>query len=220
MDYAAARLNMVESQVRTNDVTDRRIQDAMGRIPRERFLPKSKQSLAYMDESIAIGDGRILMEPRCFAKLLQAADIKETDVVLDIACGTGYSAAVLASLASAVVALESDETLADMATEVLTDMGVDNAAVIVGPLHEGCSDQGPFDVIMLNGGVEVIPQVLFDQLAEGGRLGAVVVAGPDSHAQLFSRASNAGEICISSRIIFDAKIPLLTSFQKEPGFVF
>ena len=220
MDYAAARRNMVESQVRPNDVTDRRIQDAMARIPRERFLPKSKQPLAYMDYNIAIGEGRILMEPRCFAKMLQAAEVKETDVVLDIGCGTGYSTAILAALASAVVALESDDALVDMASEILTDMAVDNAAVVTGPLEQGCSDQSPFDVIFVNGSVEVIPQIIFDQLGEGGRLVAVVVAGQNSHARIYNKTGHDGEMYVSSRVIFDAKIPVLTGFQRAAKFVF
>ncbi len=139
---------------------------------------------------------------------------------LDIGCGTGYSTAVLASLASAVVALETDDTLVDMASEILTDMGVDNAAVVTGPLEQGCADQGPFNAIFVNGSVEVIPQIIFDQLSEGGRLLAVVVAGQDSHARIFTRTQQNGDVYVSSRVIFDAKIPILAGFQGKAKFIF
>lgn len=219
MDYTAARLTMVNTQVRPNDVTDRRIQDAMSRIPRERFVPEDKRAVAYADCNIEVAGGRVLMEPRCFAKLLRAAEIDEGDLILDVACGPGYSTAVLASLGSAVVALESDEALAERATSVLTELSVDNAAVVVGPLSKGCPRQGPFDVVFINGGVETVPESLLNQLKRGGRLAAVMdVDG--GHARIFSKNLEGGRPVISSRIVFDAFVPVLAEFERQEEFVF
>ena len=219
MDYAAARQIMVESQVRPNDVTDRRIHDAMARIPRERFVPKDKQAIAYADDHIDVGGGRVLMEPRCFSKLLQAAEIGGEELALDVGCGPGYSSAVLASLAGAVVALESDDTMAEMASSILTDMGVDNAAVVAGPLAEGYRQQGPYDVIFISGGVEYVPEALFEQLKGGGRLVAVI-AESGGHARLFTKTIEDGQPIVASRIVFDAFVPVLPEFEKPEEFVF
>ncbi len=219
MDYEAARLTMVNTQVRPNDVNDWRIRDAMAQVPRECFVPEDKRAVAYADYNIEVASGRVLMEPRCFAKLLQAAEIDESDLILDVACGLGYSTAVLASLGSAVVALESDEALAKMATSVLTDLGVDNAAVVEGPLREGYPRQGPFDVVFISGGVEVVPESLLNQLRRGGRLAAVVdVDG--GHARIFSKNLKNGRPVISSRIVFDAFVPVLPGFERQEEFVF
>ncbi len=219
MDYAAARLTMVASQVRPNDVTDRRIHEAMERIPRERFVPKGKQAVAYADDNIDVDGGRVLMEPRCFSKLLQAAAVSEDDLVLDVACGPGYSTAVLASVAGAVVALECDEMLAELATSILTEMGVDNAAVVTGPLAKGYVEQGPYDVIFINGGAELVPQELLDQLREGGRL-AAVLAEDGGHARIYTKTAENGQTVVSSRIVFDAFVPVLPGFEKQEEFVF
>ncbi len=221
IDFAAARYNMVESQVRTNDVTDLRIHKAMAEIPRERFVPKSRQSLAYMDANVPVGEGRVLLEPRCFAKMAQAASIRDGDVVLDIGCATGYSTAVLAALAEAVVALECDAALAEQAGNLLTDMGIDNAAVITGALPAGCPDQGPYDVIFLNGAVEgEVPDALLDQLRDGGRLVAVCLEEGAGHACLYTRAVHAGVPVVGKRAVFDAIVPVLPGFEKEKTFVF
>jgi protein-L-isoaspartate(D-aspartate) O-methyltransferase len=153
-DFAAARLNMVESQVRVNAVTDERLIAAMAAVPRERFVPISRQGIAYMDEDILVSDGkapRFLMEPRVFAKLAQLAGITADELVLDVGCGTGYSTAVLARLAGTVVGLEADENLAAQAGATLSDLGVDNAVVVAGPLAEGYGKQAPYDVIFMNG---------------------------------------------------------------------
>jgi protein-L-isoaspartate(D-aspartate) O-methyltransferase len=219
MDYAAARSTMVASQVRPNDVTDRRIQEAMNRIPRERFVLKGKQDVAYADNNLDMGGGRVLMEPRCFAKLLQAAGIREDDLVLEVACGTGYSTAVLAALAGAVVALESDKVLAEMATSALTEIGVDNAAVVIGLLTEGYPQQGLYDVIFINGGIEIVPQSLFDQLKAGGRL-AAVLAEDGGHARIYTKTQEEDRAVISSRMVFDAFVPVLPGFEMQEEFTF
>jgi protein-L-isoaspartate(D-aspartate) O-methyltransferase len=217
MDYTAARQNMVESQVRPNRVTDTRIVMAMLDLPRENFVPKPLRGVAYVDEDIHIGDGRYLMEPMVLARLVQAAAIGPEDVVLEIGTATGYGAAVMARLAGTVVALESDEALAKRAAKTLADLGADNVAVVDGPLTLGYSRQAPYDVIVLGGGVEQIPRELADQLAEGGRLVAVVVPrGEAGRAVLATRIAGT----VSMRTIFDASSPILPGFTDEPGFVF
>jgi protein-L-isoaspartate(D-aspartate) O-methyltransferase len=217
MDYTAARQNMVESQVRPNRVTDTRIVMAMLDLPRENFVPKPLRGVAYVDEDIHIGDGRHLMEPMVLARLVQAAAIGPQDVVLEIGTATGYGAAVMARLAGTVVALESDEALAKRAAKTLADLGTDNVAVVDGPLMLGYSRQAPYDVIVLGGGVEQIPRAIADQLAEGGRLVAVVVPrGQAGRAVLATRIAGT----VSMRTIFDASSPILPGFTEEPGFVF
>ncbi|MBI3452506.1 MAG: protein-L-isoaspartate O-methyltransferase [Rhodospirillales bacterium] len=217
MDYAAARLNMVESQIRPNKVTDTRIVDAMLNLPREKFLPKPLRGIAYVDEDIPLGNGRYLTEPMVLARLLQAAQLRPDDVALEIGTGPGYGAAVLARIVSTVVALESAQGLAASAGRVLGELGIDNAVVVEGPLTEGYPRQAPYDVILLSGAVAKIPSAIEGQIAEGGRLVAVVAPpGEPGRAILIVRIGGV----LSRRIIFDAGAPLLPGFAAEPGFVF
>jgi len=220
VDFAAARANMVECQVRPNDVTDYRIQWAMGQTPREKFLPRDRQSLAYMGEHVCVGEGRYLLEPRCFSKLLQAAAIDSQEVVLDVGCATGYSSAILAQLAGAVVGLECDAALAKSAGEILAELGIDNAAIMTGDLTRGCPDEGTFDVIFLNGAVEILPEILLTQLKEGGRLATVMAKPEGDHAYLFIKHHHGGREFIDKRVVFDASAPLLPGFEKREEFVF
>lgn len=216
-DYATARHNMVENQIRTNRVSDERVLAAIAAVPRERFVPKRLQGNAYVDQDLALGDGRYLMEPMVFARLLQEAEIGAGDVVLDIGCGTGYSAAVLGKLAGTVVALESDAALAKEAVEALTELDVDNAAVVEGPLEGGYPRQAPYDVIVLGGAVDAVPAALTDQLVEGGRLVAVVNVAPSvGNIEVIHRLYGG----LSRRQIFDAAVPTLPGFAAEHGFVF
>ncbi len=216
-DYATARLNMVQNQIRTNRVTDERVLAAIAEVPRERFVPKRLHGNAYVDQDIALGDGRYLMEPVVFARLLQVAEIGPGDVVLDIGCGTGYSAAVLGKLAGTVVALESDAALAKEAIEVLTELDIDNAAVVEGPLDEGYPRQAPYDVIVLDGSVDAVPTAITDQLVQGGRLVAVVNIAPSVGNVEVIRRLYGG---LSRRKLFDAAVPILPGFAAEHGFVF
>jgi protein-L-isoaspartate(D-aspartate) O-methyltransferase len=217
MDYASARSNMVESQVRPNRVTDPRIVMAMLSLPRENFVPKPLRGIAYVDEDIHVGDGRYLMEPMVLARLIQEAQIAPEDVVLEIGTATGYGAAVLSRLASTVVALESDAAMARSASKTLSDLGLDNVAVVEGDLGLGYPRQAPYNVIVLAGGVEHVPSAIMGQLAEGGRLVAVVVPpGQPGRATLSSRIGGS----ISTRVIFDASSPILPGFRRDPGFVF
>jgi protein-L-isoaspartate(D-aspartate) O-methyltransferase len=217
MDYAAARFNMVEGQIKPNKVTNFALLNAMANIPRELFVPASARGIAYVDEDIRIADGRYLVEPMVLARLIDHAAIEPGDIVLDIGCGTGYSSAVLGKLASAVVAVESDPDLAARATELLPQIGVDNAVVVEGALREGYPGQAPYQAILINGSVAEVPESLTDQLADGGRL-VVVVADRDGvgRATLYQRTGRA----LSRRALFDASTPYLPGFEPKPAFQF
>ncbi len=216
MDFAAARRNMVNCQIRVTKVTDGRLVEAMGAIPRELFVPANRRAVAYVDEDVAIGNDRYLMEPVVLARLIQEAAVTPKDLVLVVGCASGYAAAVLARLAGTVVALESDKALAERASAILRDLSIDNVVVLEGPLPEGRKDQGPFQVILLDGAVDDVPMALIDQLAEGGRLVGVVGTGRVGRGTILTRAGAA----VSRRTIFDATIHRLPAFAKEPGFVF
>ncbi len=215
-DFATARRNMVDGQVRTDDVTSPELVAALREIPREIFVPAAKRAVAYASLPIEIGRGRFLADPRAFAKMVQAVEIGPDDVVLDVGCGTGYGSAVLSRLAAAVVALEEDPDLAAEAIRNLRAVGADSAAVVTGPLAGGHAGQGPYDAIVLEGAVEETPQALLDQLKPGGRLVGVVTDKTGSRAHIFTRAG-AGW---SSRAAFDAALPVLPGFAREPGFTF
>jgi protein-L-isoaspartate(D-aspartate) O-methyltransferase len=216
MDFAAARHNMVECQVRPNQVTDLRLLDALSDIPREAFVPKSRQGVAYVDEAVAIGDGRYVMEPMILGRLLQTAEVTADAVVLDIGCGTGYSAAVLSRLASTVVALECDPALAALATETLSALDIDTVAVVEGPLEAGYAKQGPYDVILFDGAVAAIPDVIRDQIAAGGRLVGIVADGGVGKGTILANYDGV----FSTRQVFDAGTPALPGFDAAPAFQF
>lgn len=215
-DTAARRVNMINSQILTNKVTDQAITDAILAVPRESFVPRNMRSVAYVDEDIEIADGRHLMEPMVFARLLQALAIKPGEVVLDIACGTGYSTAVLARLAGTVVGLENDEEMAAATNKQLSDMGVDNAIIVSGDLADGYAEQAPYDAIFFNGGVEAVPAKLMEQLAEGGRLIVVERMGPAGRAVIYQNHGDS----VGRADLFDAMLPVLPGFEIETGFSF
>jgi len=217
-EFATVRHNMVESQLRTNKVTNRRLIDAMDIVPRELFVPKPLAGVAYVDEDIMIAPGRYLMEPLVLARLLQAAEVSDQDVALDIACGTGYSSAVLGRLAGTVVGLEPDLNLAERASRILSETGGDNIIIVPGSVDEGYSRQGPYDVILLNGGVPFVPPPLMAQLAEGGRIVAVVRGVNEALGRATLWFKIHGEI--SHRVLFDASVPLLPGIEIETAFEF
>jgi len=217
-DFASMRAHMVEGQIEPSAVTDPRIISAFLDVPREIFVPKALRPIAYVDEDLEVAPKRFLMEPAVFARLVQAAMIAENDVVLDIACATGYSSAVLARLAGTVVGLESDAAIAEQAGNTLNELGVDNAVAVVGPLTEGYARQGPYDVIIIEGAVEVVPETVQEQLAEGGRLLAVVDREPRAMGKATMIMRRRG--VLSSRVLFDAAVPLLPEFAVPRGFVF
>lgn len=215
-NYSSARDHMVESQIRTSDVTDLNVLKAFRSIKREDFVPKSQQALAYGDAHVQLDEGRLMMRPRDFAKMIQAADIAPTDVVLDIACARGYSSAVLAQLGETVVGLEDNDEAVAKATEQLVAADVTNAAVVKGDLKSGASEHGPFNVIFVNGAVSEVPKTWFAQLANEGRLVCLVQNGPMGRVCVYTKAGDT----VGERVIFDAAAPTLPGFAAAPEFVF
>jgi protein-L-isoaspartate(D-aspartate) O-methyltransferase len=215
-DYAQLRHLMVEAQVRTNDVTDPRIHAAMREVAREHFVPGNRRALAYADVPVEVAPQRYLLDPRSFAKLVQLAQIEPGDRVLDVGTATGYSAAVLAKLAKSVVALEQDADLVRIASESLDAAGARNVAVVQGALTDGARAQGPYNVIIINGAISIEPTALFEQLAEGGRLVAVLMEGVQGHAYLFLKEKGQ----VGRHDAFDAAVPELAGYKRVVGFVF
>jgi len=216
MDYDAARRNMVESQIRTNKVTNAALLEALGSVPRERFLPADRAFAAYVDDDVPMAPGRYLMEPMVFARLLQLAEPKPTERALVVASGAGYGAAVLARLVATVIALESDAALSARGLEQFARLAVKGASQVTSPLAAGWPGGAPYDLIVIEGAVEEIPQPLFDQLAEGGRLVTVVKREGVGRAVLFLKRGTS----VSHRILFDANVPVLAELRSQSGFVF
>ena len=216
MDFFAARQNMVDCQILPNRVGDQRIVDALLKIPREKFVPDNLTGIAYVDEIVPLGDHRYVMEAMVVARLLQTANLHEEDVALSVGCGTGYATAVLAQIVDTVVAVESDKGLAQKASENLAAIGLDNVAVVEGKLEDGYVEQGPYNVIFFDGAVQAVPDAICDQLAEGGRLVAILANERVGTAFLFSRFGGV----ISKREVFDAGTPLLPGFAKQKPFAF
>ncbi|PWJ85155.1 protein-L-isoaspartate(D-aspartate) O-methyltransferase [Pseudaminobacter salicylatoxidans] len=221
-DFTEQRVKMVDGQIRTTDVTDTAILEAMLTVPREAFVSARRRELAYIDEDIEISPAepgkpaRYLMEPSPFAKLAQLAGIRSTDFVLDIGCGTGYSSAVLSRLASSVVALESDPVLAEQASSTLSHLGYDNVAVVQGLLQDGYAAEAPYDAIFINGAIEELPQALLEQLKDGGRLVAVEGLGNAGVARLFLKTTGV----VTGRRAFNAAIRPLPGFERVHTFEF
>ncbi|WP_287157089.1 protein-L-isoaspartate O-methyltransferase [Euryhalocaulis sp.] len=210
------RRHMVEGQVRTSDVTMGGLVQAMRDIPRELFLPKAKRAQAYSDSHVELTEGRWLLRPRDFAKLLQAMEPRKTDIALNLASGRGYSCAVLASLVETVVGVEPDTAMLEKSSASLDHIGADNAVVIEGDIKNGAPDQGPFDLILVDGAVAAPSRSWFDQLSDGGRLGVFEMVNGAGRAVLYRRDGGA----VGRRELFDAQPPLLPGFEPEPSFVF
>jgi protein-L-isoaspartate(D-aspartate) O-methyltransferase len=219
-DPKQQRVTMVESQVRPDDVTDRRIIRAMLEVPREEFAPEAARGVAYMDAALPLlarrpgRPGRYLLPPRTLAKLLQVATIAPEALVLDVGCGTGYSTAILARIARAVVALEVDSALAAQAESTLRRLGVLNAVVVQGPLAAGAPTHAPFDVVLLNGAVARAPEHLLAQLKEHGRLVGVLSEGSFGAAQVWRRAGKGYD----ASYVFDATAEPLPGFARQAEF--
>jgi protein-L-isoaspartate(D-aspartate) O-methyltransferase len=220
-EFAAARINMIESQVRPNGITDRRIIAAMEGIAREAFVPPAKRTIAYVDEDVALAPSdfargpRYLIEAMALARMLQHAAVRPGDNVLTVGAGTGYGAAVMAALGRSVTALECDAGLAEEARRNLG--GYANVTVVEGLLEGGAPATAPFDVIVVEGCVEEVPQALFAQLADQGRLVAVVGEADMAKAIVHTKSGNV----VAAREVFDASIARLPGFEKKkPAFVF
>lgn len=213
-DYTARRTMMVDTQVRPSDVTKFPIIDAMLSVPREAYVPDGLREAAYVGENLEIGGGRVMLEPRTLAKLLEVLDVQPSHVALDVACGLGYSTAVLARLCDFVVAVEDDEGRAQDAQSSLSEHGVDNAAVMTGPLCDGSEKSGPYDIIIVQGGVEQVPSSLTDQLNEGGRIACVFLEGALGVVRVGHKIDGA----LNWRFAFNASAPVLTGFEKPAVF--
>lgn len=216
IDFVSARRAMVDCQVRPSDVTNFGIIAAMQHVPRERFVPAAMRDVAYSEAEISLGQGRVLMPARTFAKMLEAASIGADDLVLDLAPASGYSSAVMARLAAAVVAIEPDGEFARLAISNLAELDIDNVAVAEGDLVAGDPAHGPYDVIMINGAVDWVPETLSDQLKPGGRLVCVFACNGAGQCRVVIR----GPESVSERYAFDATLPVLPAFVKDAAFAF
>lgn len=216
MDFARARDFMVESQVRTADVTDTRVIHAMRTLPRERFLPAQKRTLAYADLEVDVAPGRALMRPRDLAKLLQALSPQANERALELAGATGYGAAVLAACCVSVITLDPDADLSFGASAALESCGIRNAKTASTATVDGWRDEAPYDVILLNGAAEFVPDAWLAQLAPGGRLGVIVRQGAAGAARIYTRSEDT----VAFRTVFDAAPPLAPGLQMARGFAF
>ena len=213
-DFAARRRIMVDTQVRPSDVTRFPVIDAFLRIPREAFVPEGRQEAAYVEENLAIAPGRVMLEPRTLAKLVDALALGPGDLALDVGSGLGYSAAILSRLAGTVVALEQDGDMAREAEATLSRLGLDNAAVVTGPLAAGAPQHGPYDAILIQGGIETLPEAVADQLADEGRIGAVFMDGALGEARVGRKHDGR----IAWRLAFNAAAPVLEGFEATRAF--
>ncbi|MEX0306644.1 MAG: protein-L-isoaspartate O-methyltransferase [Ruegeria sp.] len=213
-DFAARRLTMVDTQIRPSDVTKFPIIDAMLTVARENFVPDSQREAAYVGDLVELGGGRCLLEPRTLAKMLDTVNISKDEVVLDIAPGLGYSTAIAAQMAELVVAVEADESFAAESQTLLMEADVDNAIVHEGPLEQGAVEHGPYDVIMIQGGVEQLPDTLLDQLKDGGRIVCLFMQGDLGTVRVGFKSSGR----VSWRYAFNASAPILPAFCAECAF--
>ena len=206
---------MVDSQIRPSDVTKFPIIESFLSVPREKFVPDGKREAAYIGENFKIGQSRVILEPRTLAKLLDALDIRNDELVLDIGPGLGYSSAVISPMAEVVIAVEDDSSMANEAEEILTEVGADNVVIQIGKLEDGAPEHGPYDVIILQGGVEKIPSSILKQLKNGGRVGAIFVEEGLGTAKIGFKLNDK----INWRYSFNAAAPVLPGFFKQKDFV-
>lgn len=213
-DTTTLRTMMVDTQVRPSDVTKFPIIEALLAVKRELYVPSDKAPVAYMDEPVSLGQGRVLADARTFAKMLDALDLARHELVLDLGCGLGYSSAVLARMVDAVVAVEENEDMARDAEATLGEQGIDNVAVLNAPLVAGAPKAGPYDVIVVEGGVHVLPDAITDQLKDGGRIAAVFMDGPLGACRIGYKSGGR----VSWRMAFNAGMPVLPGFEVAPSF--
>lgn len=218
-EFDTARQNMVDGQLRPTKVTDSRLLDVMATLPREMFVEKSRQGIAYIDEDIEVSEGRHLMEPVVLARLVQALELTQADSVLVIGSASGYDAALIGRLAGPVVVVESSSTLAEQSSMVINHLGIDNVAVVEGALARGYAEQAPYDAVFFCGSIDEVPDDIVRQLAPNGRM-AAVIGGQENgilgRASLMTRSGDG----LSHRPLFDAGTPPLPGFAKEAAFVF
>ena len=215
-DFALRRRMMVDTQVRPSDVTKYPIIDAMLRVPREAYVPAGKAEAAYMGENITLAPNRVMLEARTSAKMLDALELLRSDAVLDVGCGLGYSAAVLAEMVDSVVAIEEDEAMATSAETTLAAQSVHNVAVVRAPLKDGAPKHGPYDAIIIEGAVEVMPDAILAQLKDGGRIAAIFADGALGVVRIGYKIDST----VSWRFAFNAGAPVLPGFEKAQAFAF
>lgn len=212
-DYAARRNTMVDTQIRPADVTKFPVIEAMLHVPREIFLPVDKREAAYLGENIALSNGRVMLDPRTLAKMLDALNIQGDELVLDLGCGLGYSSAVIARMAEAVIAVDEAEEIAD-AQEILSQIGADNVVLHEASLTGGAPEHGPYDVITIQGAVEVVPAALLDQLKDGGRIACLFMEGALGVVRVGYKIDGK----VSWRFVFNASAPVLPEFERNSSF--
>jgi protein-L-isoaspartate(D-aspartate) O-methyltransferase len=213
-DYKTRRTMMVDTQVRPSDVTKFPIIDAMLAIPREAYVPDSKREAAYVRENLALDTDRVMLEPRTLAKMLEVLDVQPEHVALDVACGLGYSTAILARLCDFVVGVEDDETRTQEAQSILSGNSIDNAAVVTGDLAQGAAKSGPYDIIIVQGGVSEVPEGLLAQLREGGRIACIFAEGTLGVVRIGHKIDGI----VNWRFAFNASAPVLRGFEKRAAF--
>ena len=213
-DFATRRTMMVDTQIRPSDVTKFPVIEAMLSVPREAFVPDALREAAYVGENIDLGGGRVMLEPRTLAKLLDALDVQNDELVLDLGTGLGYSSAVIARMAEAVIAVEDDETRASEAQTILSDQGADNVVLHQGALAEGAAQHGPYDVIVVQGAIEHVPQSIADQLKEGGRIGCLFAEQTLGAVRIGYKIDGD----INWRFAFNAGAPVLAGFERHAAF--
>ncbi len=213
-DFAFRRTVMVDTQVRPADVTKFPIIEAMLSVPREVYVPRNLREAAYFGENLTIAPGRVMLDPRSFAKLLDALDVQPDEMVLDLGCGLGYSTAVIARLAEAVIGVEEDPALAAEAERTLGAEGVDNAAVVTGPLAQGAARHGPYDAVILQGAIESLPAAIENQVREGGRVACIFMEGVLGVARVGYKIDGA----LTWRFAFNAAAPILPGFERRAEF--
>jgi protein-L-isoaspartate(D-aspartate) O-methyltransferase len=217
-DFALARRNMIDGQLRPNRVTNAELLGAIGELPRELFMPESMKSVAYSDETVPLGNGRFLVEPMVLARLIQTLQPQPENRAMVVASGRGYGAALMARLVHSVLAVESDAALAGTAEQTFRSLGLGNVKQVVGPLEAGAAGFGPYDIVLIEGAIRRIPTAILDQLAEGGRLGTVIAGVPGALgvAQLVVKEGGV----TSGRPLFDAGTPSLPGFAPPAQFAF
>jgi protein-L-isoaspartate(D-aspartate) O-methyltransferase len=213
-DFATRRRTMVDTQIRPSDVTKFPIIAAMLKVPRELFVPASLSEAAYSGDDLDLGGGRMMLAPRTLAKMLDALDVTGDELVLDVGGGPGYSAAVLAHMAQAVIAVESDADMVEDAQTLLSEAGADNAIVQAGPLAAGAAEHGPYDVVLVEGGIELLPAALADQLKDGGRIACIFMQGALGEVRIGYKTGDD----ISWRFAFNATAPVLPGFARDRVF--
>lgn len=213
-DFAQRRTMMVDTQVRPNDVTSYPVIDAMLHVPREQFVPESRRDVAYAGENLDLAPGRVLLEPRTLGKMMELLDLQTSDLILDVGCGFGYSAAVMSRIAEAVVAVEEDDTMATEAQARLAAQDVFNVVVVTAALTQGCASQAPYDAMLIEGAIEEMPAALADQLRDGGRVAALFHEGNLGVVRIGRKVDGR----INWRFAFNAGAPLLSGFKTARGF--